>query len=207
MTLAEFIATHNGKYLDYDGLYGAQCVDLIDYYCRDVLGIPIVWANAIDWYGQDATFEQWIPNVWGDQSNFPLPGDIIVWGKDAVVGTGVFGHIGICVTATGVAFRSFDQNWPPGSPCHSQPHSYHGVIGWGRAIKPQVGVQFGLAPVSFGQFLYSGRPDLKGATRTALLGEYLKESYPTRTDLQQNNRSEQQWLSDLLGEIVKELRV
>jgi CHAP domain len=136
VTLADFIAAHNGKYLDYDGHYGAQCVDLIDFYCRDVLGIPIVWANAIDWYGKDAAFEQWIPNRWGDMSSYPLPGDIVVWHADHIVGTGVNGHIAICVSANGMAFTSFDQNWPPGSPCHLQGHNYQGVTGWGRRAKP-----------------------------------------------------------------------
>lgn len=136
MTLAEFVAAYTSKYLDYDGVYGAQCVDLIDYYCRDVLGIPIVWANAVDWYGRDATYEQWIPNRWNDLTNYPQPGDIVVWGQNVVVGTGVNGHIAVCLSADGVSFISFDQNWPPGSSCHAQHHSFDGVIGWGRRIKP-----------------------------------------------------------------------
>jgi hypothetical protein len=134
MTLAEFIQANTGRYLDFDGKYGAQCVDLVDFYVRDVLGDPIVWANAIDWYGKLPAYYQWIPNQWGNTSQFPAPGDVIVWHQDTSVGTGIYGHIAVCVTASGLSFTSFDQNWPAGSPCHLQKHDYRGVTGWARAI-------------------------------------------------------------------------
>ncbi len=40
MTLDEFVKKYLGKKVDYDGQYGAQCVDLFRQYCKDVLGIP-----------------------------------------------------------------------------------------------------------------------------------------------------------------------
>lgn len=36
--LDAFVTKYNGKYIDYDGMYGAQCVDLFNFYNRDVMG-------------------------------------------------------------------------------------------------------------------------------------------------------------------------
>ena len=36
MTHTEFINKYNGKYLDYDGWYGFQCVDLMRAYTKEV---------------------------------------------------------------------------------------------------------------------------------------------------------------------------
>ena len=38
MTLIEFVNRYLGKKVDFDGHYGAQCVDLFRQYNRDVLG-------------------------------------------------------------------------------------------------------------------------------------------------------------------------
>lgn len=40
MTYQEFKNKYNGKYIDYDGYYGAQCWDLGQYYFTQVLGLP-----------------------------------------------------------------------------------------------------------------------------------------------------------------------
>lgn len=40
MTLADFINKYNGKKVDFDNAFGAQCVDLFRQYCREVLEIP-----------------------------------------------------------------------------------------------------------------------------------------------------------------------
>ena len=40
MTLDEFVKKYEGKKVDYDGYYGAQCVDLVRLYIRLVWGLP-----------------------------------------------------------------------------------------------------------------------------------------------------------------------
>src|SRR5574344_661086 len=40
MKIDEFITKYSGKKVDFDGAYGAQCVDLFRQYCKDVLGLP-----------------------------------------------------------------------------------------------------------------------------------------------------------------------
>ena len=42
-----FVSKYNGVYLDYDGVYGAQCVDLIKYWISTEYGkAPGSWGNA-----------------------------------------------------------------------------------------------------------------------------------------------------------------
>lgn len=135
MTLADFVAAHQGQYLDYDGHYGAQCVDLIDFYCVQVLGVPIAWANAVDWWGKDAPLLNWSRNVWGSRASKPAAAAIVVWGANVRAGTGVYGHIAICTDpGDGLTFGAFSQNYPTGSPCALRRFTYDGVIGWG--VKP-----------------------------------------------------------------------
>lgn len=40
MTVSEFAVKYNGKTVDFDGAYGAQCVDLFRQYCHDVVECP-----------------------------------------------------------------------------------------------------------------------------------------------------------------------
>lgn len=206
-TLDAFQAQHLGAYLDYDGLYGAQCVDLIDFYCRDVLGIPIVWANAVDWWQRDGAYLQWTANRVGDPSSKPARGDIVVWGPDQRVGTGVFGHIAICLDpGDGLRFLSLDQNWPAGAPVSVITHTFEGVIGWGD--RPRLAAPlttFPLAPVAYGQWLSARRADVVGHDPLAQFGQYLKEAYPNRDDLQQHGRAPGDWLQQLLGEAAREV--
>ena len=136
MTLAEFVAKYQGVYVDFDHAFGAQCVDLIDRYAVDVLGIPIVWVRgAIDWFGQDAAFLGWQRNVWGDRNSKPSGGAIVIWGPNARAGTGVFGHCAICTDpGDGLSFGAFSENYPTGTPARLRRFTYDGVIGWG--VKP-----------------------------------------------------------------------
>lgn len=39
MTLKRFIITYNGKKVDFDNVYGYQCVDLFRQYCSEVLNV------------------------------------------------------------------------------------------------------------------------------------------------------------------------
>lgn len=125
MTLQEFFNQYDGKSVDYDSYYGPQCVDLVQFYNRDVIGAPRLTGNAADiWSSFPHDFYDAIPN---GPDNFPSPGDIVIW--NTKVGGGA-GHIAICRDATKDNFTSFDQNWPTGSPSHFQPHTYTNVFGW-----------------------------------------------------------------------------
>lgn|SRR3990167_1365224 len=133
MTFQEFIEKFNGKYIDFDGVYGAQCVDLIRYYIVEVLGIsnntikPVAGAKDMfekyDTLVDKNVFER-IPNT---PTGVAEESDIVLWGATS---GNPYGHVALFVEGDTNSFRSFDQNFPVGSPCHIQNHSYSNVLGW-----------------------------------------------------------------------------
>ena len=129
MKLQEFLNINNGKKLDFDGHYGAQCVDLFRCFNRDVLGIaqPRGVNGAKDFwnnYSNDPNLYDNFTRIANTPDFVPQFGDIAVWGN------GTYGHIAICTGKGDVkTFESFDQNYPTGSACHYQTHNYSGFLG------------------------------------------------------------------------------
>lgn len=101
MKLDEFINTYINTKVDFDGAYGAQCVDLFRQYCKDVLNIPHTGAieGAKDIYLRFKSmplemkyFNQYafISNGYGIKY-----GDVIVWNSTE---TNKYGHIAIVIS-------------------------------------------------------------------------------------------------------------
>jgi len=134
MTLQEFINKYNGKAVDFDKHYGAQCVDLYRQYLKEVLELPqtppVIGAKDI-WTNHGKSLTAY-PRASGA---IPQAGDIVIWGKEL---GNTYGHVGIFVQGDKFGFTSFDQNWPEGSLCHLQGHSYNYVLGWLRDIMPDM---------------------------------------------------------------------
>lgn len=133
MTLQEFLQMNNGKYIEVAGSPDArnQCVDAVNAYIRDVLQLPIIeWTNAVDFPSKAGDKYDFIKNT---TNNVPLEGDLVIW-------SGGVGHIAVFIEGDAKRFTSFDQNYPTGSPCHIQNHSYTNVAGWLRAKKAPVAV-------------------------------------------------------------------
>lgn len=127
MDLEEFIEKWNGKFCEVAGSSWAynQCVDLANAYIRDVLGESIIeWTNARDFPSKVNDNYEYILNT---PEGVPEPGDIVIWDS-----ADHSGHIAIFIEGTNKSFRSFDQNYPTGSPCHVQGHYYNNVLGWLR---------------------------------------------------------------------------
>jgi len=97
-----------GKWIDTDGRWGAQCVDLIVEYCRTNFGWnPQGSGNA------EAYRTVKLPNSsWQRFQNtpdfIPQPGDIVIWNPAA--SNGYCGHIGIITSANISTFMSVEQN-------------------------------------------------------------------------------------------------
>lgn len=132
-TYEQFIAAHKGKAADYDGVAGAQCVDLAKFYLHEVFGIePGAWGDAHCWYDNYASilplksnFAR-IPNT---PDFVPKKGDIVVWSSS--LSAGGWGHIAIC-TGEGDKqhFYSYDQNWTGRhDACTRIRHDYRAVAG------------------------------------------------------------------------------
>ena len=122
----EWAIAQVGKALDYDGAYGAQCVDLIKYYYA-YLGEKPVRGNGKD-YATNA-----LPGGWSRIQYYygfvPEPGDIAVW----TTGGGGYGHVAIITYADENGFRSIDQNIAGTTGCVAMSRSYSNL--WG-VVRP-----------------------------------------------------------------------
>lgn len=130
MNYQEFINAYNGKATDYDGAYGAQCVDLIKAYLNKVFGIkPGSWGNAKYYWLNFSKHSELTKNftkIKNTASFVPQEGDIMVW--DGNQGNGC-GHVAICTgEGTTSYFYSYDQNWN-GKAMHKVKHGYDNVYG------------------------------------------------------------------------------
>lgn len=126
MTLDEFVKKYDGQPIDFDGNYGPQCVDLYRQYVKEVLGYPqsppVVGAKDI-W---DAYLPEYFKRIENTPTGVPEEGDVVIFGTTL----GKYGHVSIFLEGTTTKFTSFDQNYPTGTPCHKQGHTYSAVIGW-----------------------------------------------------------------------------
>ena len=96
MTLIEFVNKYHGQKVDFDGAYGAQCVDLFRQYCKDVLRAG--HTGAVD--GAKDLFEKYadLPAEckYFDRIKGASPeiGDVCVWGA---TDKNKYGHVAICL--------------------------------------------------------------------------------------------------------------
>src|SRR3990167_9367950 len=145
ITFDQFIQKYSGKYIDYDGYYGYQCMDLYRQFVKEVYGCqqsPPVSGAAKVW---DTYNKDFFTSISNGPVNYPNRGDIIIWNTKA---GGGYGHIAIAMDSTSMTFNSFDQNWPVGSRCHKQPHNYTNVLGWLTPKKKEDNIETtGQAPV------------------------------------------------------------
>ncbi len=124
MTFQEFLTKWNGKYIDTDNAYGAQCMDLMHQYCVEVFGLEqsvLAAPSAKQAYETGNDLFTKTPNT---PTDVPQEGDIVFWTNEP------YGHVAIFIEGDVQSFRSFDQNYPTGSPCHVQNHTYASVGGW-----------------------------------------------------------------------------
>ncbi len=116
-----------GGSIDFDGAYGAQCMDLILAYCAKFGWRPTGDAMTLK--------DQYIPDGFQRIQNtpdfIPQPGDIFIFTLAP------YGHTGIITSANMNSFTSVDQNWfnasDNGSPAAVVTHNYNSF--WG-VIRP-----------------------------------------------------------------------
>src|SRR3990167_1710336 len=130
ITFQQFLEKYNGRFTDFDGYYGFQCMDLMHSYIVEVLGLSdgrILSAPS----ARDVFIN--FPNVFGSDyfnktnntpTGVPKEGDIMFWVNAP------YGHVAIFIEGDANSFRSYDQNYPTNSPCHVQNHTYANVGGW-----------------------------------------------------------------------------
>ena len=110
-----------GKKLDYDGAYGAQCVDLIKYYYNEFGVASYAKGNGSDYASNN------LPTGWSRiayTSGFVAqPGDIAVWTNS---GGSNYGHVAIVISATSSKMNVVEQNHngTGNDPCNTYSYSY-----------------------------------------------------------------------------------
>lgn len=135
MTHDSFVKKYIGRYIDYDGRYGAQCVDLMRAYSKEVhnmspyIAIPTL-GNAKDIYTRYfAGGYKKIPNT---PTGVPKQGDIIFFKTSYWFPYlyGFAGHVAIVESANVNSMTVFEQNYPTGHACKLSKHSYKDCLGW-----------------------------------------------------------------------------
>lgn len=105
--VTQWINSHNGKWVDFDGMYGAQCMDLAVQYAHDLWGFRLT-GNA------ENLRHQSLPAGWQRIQNsrgfVPQLGDIFVWYGP----THPNGHTGIVTVATLNSYTALEQNMVTG---------------------------------------------------------------------------------------------
>lgn len=103
-----------GKGLDYDGVKGNQCVDLIKYYYAHYGVTGYARGNAIQYTSNS------LPPGWTRVYSNYQPGDIAVFKAKngcSVCTTGENGHVGIITSIDSVGFNAVNQNYAGRSYC------------------------------------------------------------------------------------------
>ena len=138
MSINEFFAKYNGKFVDYDGAFGTQCVDLMRQYCKDVLGVAGYVAipqtgNAKDIFRNfPLGGNQYFSKVFNTPTNMPKKGDVLFF-KTSLWFPFLFGwagHVGIVESADLYNLVLFNQNYPTGRYCEFRKFKYKDCQGW-----------------------------------------------------------------------------
>ena len=113
MTLEEFVKTYDGKQVDYDGVFGSQCVDLFRQYCIDVLLIAEHTGSCTSSGGAKDLFLDYhrMPvekkYFLRSSSKTCKAGDVLIWNETL---KNKCGHIAICLGMLGNSYIVFEQD-------------------------------------------------------------------------------------------------
>ena len=143
MTIDTFFITYNGRFIDFDGKYGFQCVDLIRQYIKEVLGwepyaaLPTT-GNAKDIFNKFPDGgNKYFTKIKNSPTNVPKKGDIIFWKTSYWYPWlyGWAGHTAVVSVAWLMGLNVFGQNYPTKSFCKFATHTYKDCLGWLRPRK------------------------------------------------------------------------
>lgn len=132
MKIDEFLTKYAGKKVDFDGAYGAQCVDLFRQYCKDVLGLPHtgavegaegLWNN----YNKLPVEQKYFDRI--DSGYVPLIGDVAVWNGNT---NNKYGHVAIVLGYSSNGLLVFEQNGYNQKGAEFKIRSTHDLLGFLR---------------------------------------------------------------------------
>lgn len=113
MNLEEFVKKYNGKKVDFDGVYGAQCVDLFRQYAKECLEIPEHTGSCSTTGGAKDLFLDY-PKMEKEKKYFiretkkgMVQGDVLIWNSTE---TNKYGHIAIYLGKVNNSLIVFEQD-------------------------------------------------------------------------------------------------
>lgn len=113
MTLEEFVIKYSGKKVDFDNVYGAQCVDLFRQYCKDVLNISEHTGSCSTSGGAKDLFLDY-PKMEKEKKYFTretkkgmVQGDVLIWDG---TNKNQYGHVAIYLGKLNNSLIVFEQN-------------------------------------------------------------------------------------------------
>lgn len=110
MNLNTFCTTYHGQKVDFDGVCGAQCVDLFRQYNKDVWGNPRLEGLGENGGAKDLwlKYDQMpITKKYLRKVTKPACGDIVVFGATSA---NKYGHVAIFLAQNGDDMLVFEQN-------------------------------------------------------------------------------------------------
>jgi len=143
MNHQEFVDKYKGKLVDFDGLYGAQCVDLVRQYMKEVWGFtrqPEGVIGAADFFFKhnERPIQRELCNCTHYTGTIQPPVGSLVIFKPS--GTNRYGHIAICIEAEWNFMTVFEQDGisnqraldkgEPQKGAYIGVWSYHRLVGW-----------------------------------------------------------------------------
>ena len=133
MTIVQFFQKYDGRFVDYDHVWGFQCVDLMRQFVKELYGVnpyaAIPQTGAAKNIFNNFIENRYFKKIYNSPTNMPQKGDLVFWRFYPFV-TGWAGHVAICSEASLMTMITFDQNYPTGQPCKYVRHSYKGCLGW-----------------------------------------------------------------------------
>lgn len=135
---ADFRVTHLGRKADYDGQYGGECVDLYNFYMRDVWGLNpyrfggVEYAHQLRYNLAQYPEIEWVDNNPNDPNQIPPIGAVVIFDDRFVIKGG---HVGIADNGTSnTSLLLFDQVGNPveeyEKPPSTRRYNWNNVLGW-----------------------------------------------------------------------------
>lgn len=135
MKFGDFIINNIGKKVDFDGAYGAQCVDLVRQGIKDIdvfnIPQPEGVEGAQDFYlnhDKRPVQNKYLRKVEISVIGQPIPSGAIVVFK--ATATNKFGHVGFCVRTEGNLIYLFEQDGFKQDGAKISAWSYGNILGY-----------------------------------------------------------------------------
>ena len=114
MCLDEYVIKYNGKKIDFDGVYGAQCVDLFRHYSKEYLAIPEHTGSCSTTGGAKDLYIDY-PKMPLEKKYFYrvsakkgiFAGDVAIWDSTE---TNKYGHVAIVLAVLNNSIIVFEQD-------------------------------------------------------------------------------------------------